>query len=61
MNDLKLSLDIEQVKAMLDVIHQETIKFTTDPHTAPKRINQLRLIEAVLSNHLNKHLKSLGI
>ena len=53
MADLKLSLDKEQVKAVHDVIARETVQFTTDAVKAPVRINELRLIEALISAHLS--------
>lgn len=52
MADLKLSLDETQVKAVHDVIARETEQFTTDPKTAPTRVNELRLIEALLAAHI---------
>ena len=52
MADLKLSLDKAQVKAVHDVISRETQQFTTDVDKAPVRINELRLIEALMSAHL---------
>ena len=53
MADLKLSLDKEQVQAVHDVIARETVQFTTDVNKAPLRINELRLIEALMSAHLS--------
>jgi hypothetical protein len=53
MANLKLSLDREQVQAVHDVINRETQQFTTDADKAPVRINELRLIEALMSAHLS--------
>lgn len=53
MADLKLSLDKAQVQAVHDVISRETQQFTTDADKAPVRINELRLIEALMSAHLS--------
>ncbi len=53
MADLKLSLDKEQVQAVHDVIARETVQFTNDVNKAPLRINELRLIEALMSAHLS--------
>lgn len=53
MADLKLSLDKAQVQAIHDVISRETAQFTTNVHQAPLRINELRLIQALMFAHLS--------
>jgi len=53
MADLKLSLDKAQVQAIHDVICRETAQFTTNVHQAPLRINELRLIQALMFAHLS--------
>ena len=42
-----------QVQAVHDVISRETQQFATDADKAPVRINELRLIEALMSAHLS--------